>query len=167
MTIYETEVPGVGHKFELELDGEERLVVLLHHDGKREVYLRPGANQDSQKLFSLDGKRARQLGSILEGAHFQAIELDEIQVPLGEAIIEWNDMDPSSPLVGQTLRSANIRERTGVSVIAIQRGEETISNPKPDTSVESEDILVTLGTRDEHRTFSELLETGSTDTSRD
>ena len=70
MTVYETEVPGVGKKFELELDGEERLVVLIHHNGKRELYLRPGENQDSQRLFNLSGKRARQLGSILEGAYF-------------------------------------------------------------------------------------------------
>ncbi|MFC7197851.1 cation:proton antiporter regulatory subunit [Halosimplex aquaticum] len=165
MTIYETEVPGVGHKFELELDGEERLIVLIHHDGKREVYRRPGENQDSQKLFSLTGKRARH-GSILEGAHFQPIEMDEIQVPLGEAIIEWVDIDSSSPLVGQTLRAANIREQTGVSIIAIQRAEKTIANPMPDTTIEADDILVTLGSRDEQQAFSELVETGSTDTSQ-
>jgi TrkA domain protein len=157
MTIYETEVPGVGHKFELELDGEERLIVLIHHDGKREVYLRPGENADSEKLFSLTGKRARQLGSILEGAHFQPVEMDDIRVPLGEAIIEWTEIDTSSALVGQTLRAANIRDRTGVSVIAIQRGPDTISNPTPDTTIEADDILVTLGSRVEHQAFSELV----------
>jgi TrkA domain protein len=163
MTIYETEVPGVGHKFELELDGDERLIVLIHHDGKREVYLRPGENQDSRKLFGLDGKSARQLGSIREGAHFQPVEMDEIQVPLGEAIIEWVEIDASSPVVGRTLRAANVRERTGVSVIAVQRGEETIANPPPDTAIEADDILVTLGSREEQRAFSELVGTNSTD----
>ena len=166
MTIYETEVPGVGKKFELELDGEERLIVLIHHDGKRELYLRPGENQDSQRLFNLTGKRARQLGSILEGAYFQPVEMDEIQVPLGEAIIEWVDIDPASSLVGQSLRAANLRDRTGVSVIAIQRGEETIANPKAETTFEADDILVTLGTRDEQQAFSELVETKATDGSQ-
>jgi TrkA domain protein len=41
MTVYETDVPGVGRKFEYELGGEDRLVVLIHHDGKREVFRRP------------------------------------------------------------------------------------------------------------------------------
>jgi TrkA domain protein len=163
MTIYETELPGVGHKFELELDGEERLVVLIHHDGKRELYLRPGENEDSERLVSLSGKRARQLGSILEGAHFQPVETDDVRVPLGEAIIEWVEVDPSSPLVGRTLRAANVREQTGASVIAIQRGEETLANPSPDTTVEAEDILVTLGSRSDQRALSELVETGSTE----
>ncbi|WP_232700829.1 cation:proton antiporter regulatory subunit [Halobacterium wangiae] len=166
MTIYETEVPGVGHKFELTLDGDERLVVLIHHDGKREIYLRPGENQDSEKLFSLSGKMARQLGSILEGAYFQPVDMDDVQVPLGEAIIEWNDVEPSSSLVGQTLRNADVREQTGVSIIAIQRGEETIANPPPDTAIEDGDILVTLGTRDNQRAFTELVEPGDTDTSQ-
>lgn len=166
MEIYETEVPGVGHKFELELGGNERLIVLIHHDGKRELYLRPGENQDSQKLFSLTGKQARQLGSILEGTYFQPIEMDEIQVPLGEAIIEWVDIESSTPFVGQSLQNADIRERTGVSIIAIQRGEETISNPMPSTTIQTDDILVSLGTRDEQQTFSELVATGSTDSSQ-
>lgn len=163
MTIYETEVPGVGHKFELELDGEERLIVLIHHDGKREVYLRPGENEDSRKLFGLTGKRARQLGSILEGAHFQPVEMDEIQVPLGEAIIEWVEVGPASPVVDRTLQAADIRERTGVSVIAIQRGSETISNPTADATIRADDILVTLGSRDEQQALSDLVAPNSSD----
>lgn len=166
MTVYEADVPGVGRKFELELGGDERLIVLIHHDGKREIYLRPGENQDSQKLFGLTGKRARQLGSILEGAYFQPVEMDDIQVPLGEAIIEWIDIDPSAPLVGQSLQDANIRGQTGVSIIAIQRDEETIANPQPSTMIEAADILVSLGTRDEQRAFAELVETESADSSQ-
>lgn len=161
MAIYETEVPGVGHKFEIELDDSERLIVLIHHDGKREIYLRPGENQDSQKLFGLTGKRARQLGSILEGAYFQPVEMDDIQVPLGESIIEWVEIGDESSVVGQTLREANIREQANVTVIAVQRDDQTIANPKPDTTIEDDDILVTLGTREEQQAFSTLLETGT------
>lgn len=156
MAIYESDVPGVGRKFELETNGEERLVVLIHHDGKREVYHRPSPDADSTKLFSLTGKLARQLGTILEGTYFQPIELDEVQVPLGEAIIEWTDLAESSPLVGQTLGEAEVRRRTGVSIIAIQRDEKTISNPDPATRFESGDIVVAIGTRDEHAKFVEL-----------
>ncbi|WP_313695797.1 cation:proton antiporter regulatory subunit [Halorarum halobium] len=156
MTVYETEVPGVGHKFELELEKEERLIVLIHHDGNREVYLRPSEDADSRKLFSLSGKRARQLGSILEGAYFQPVEMDDIQVPLGESIIEWVEIDESSPLVGRSLHDANVRERTGVSVIAVQRGGETIANPKPEFSIASGDILVTLGDREQQTAFAGL-----------
>ncbi|MFC6823787.1 cation:proton antiporter regulatory subunit [Halopelagius fulvigenes] len=166
MTIYEAEVPGVGHKFELELDKDERVSVLIHHDGKREIYHRPSKNADSEKLLSFTGKQARQLGSILEGAYFQPVEMDEVQVPLGEAIIEWVDVDPSSQLVGQSLREANIREQAGVSIIAIQRGEETIANPAPDTTIEGDDILVAIGTREEQRVFSDLINSDASGSSQ-
>ena len=158
MTIYETEVPGVGHKFELDIDGDERLVVIIHHDGKRDVYRRPDPDADSEQLFSLTGKQARQLGSILAGSYFQPVELDEVKVPLGEAIIEWTEVDADSPIAGQTLVDANIRKRTGASVMAIQRGEETIPNPAPDTTITAGDLLVTLGSREEHSALLDLVE---------
>jgi len=158
VTIYETEVPGVGHKFELEVDGDERLVVIIHHDGKRDVYRRPDPDADSEQLFSLTGKQARQLGSILEGAYFQPVELDEVEVPLGEAIIEWTEVAADAPVAGETLADANIRQRTGASVLAIQRGDDTIPNPGPDTAIEAGDVLVTLGSREEQASLGELVE---------
>ena len=157
MTIYETEVPGVGHKFELELDGDSRLVVIIHHDGNRDVYLRPSADADSEQLFSLSGRQARQLGSILEGSYFQPVELDEVEVPLGEAFIEWHEVESEAPVVGDTLGNANFRKRTGASVMAIQRGEETIPNPGPETTVRAGDVLVTLGSREEHASLADLV----------
>ena len=163
MTVYETDVPGVGHKFELEIGGGERIVVLIHHDGKREIYRRPDPSSDSQKLFTLNGDQANKLGSILEGAYFEPVEMDETQVPLGESLIEWVDVEAESPLVGRSLRDADIRGKTGVSIVAIQRGDTTIPNPDPGTVVERDDILVTLGTRTELRTLEEIVAEDTTD----
>jgi TrkA domain protein len=157
MTVYETAVPGVGHKFELELGGGERLVVVVHHDGNRELYLRPGPGEDSRPLVGLTGKQARQLGSILEGAYFQPVEMDDLRVPLGESIIEWVEIEEDADLVGWSLGDCRVRERTGVSVIAVQRGEETIGNPKPDLVLAVGDILVALGTREEQAAFRALV----------
>ena len=158
MDIYETEIPGVGRKFELETGSEdERIIVIIHHDGKREVFVRPSADADSTRLFSLPGAQARKLGSILEGTYFQPIELDQVRVPLGEAIIEWVDIAEDSPLVGRTLRDCSLRQQTGVSIMAIQRGEETIANPDPGIEVRPNDILVALGTREEQAALAELV----------
>lgn len=163
MTVYEADIPGVGKKFELELDDEERLVVVTHHDGKREVYFRPSEDADSQRLFGLTSTQARELGAILEGTYFQPVALDEIQVPLGESLIEWTKVEDESPLVGETLRKTNIRKQTGVSVIAVQRGEQTFANPDPDFAIEVGDIIVTLGTRDQHAEFKRLFVSSDSD----
>ena len=48
-------------------------------------------------------------------------------------------------LAGVTMREANIRERTSCTVIAIERGEETVSDIGPDTTIRSGDVLVIIG----------------------
>lgn len=158
MTVYETDVPGVGRKFELELDGGERAVVVHHHDGRREVFRRPDPEADSRQVFDLSDREARQLGSILGGAYFESVAIDEISVPLGDAIIEWVEVEAGSPLVGNSLEESNIRRDTGVSVIAVQRDEETVANPPAEFAIEAGDLLVTLGTREEQAALNDLLD---------
>jgi len=160
MTVYETDVPGVGKKFEVEVGGDERLVLVLHHDGKREVFRKEDSNADAERLFSLSGDRARKVGDILQGAYFQPVETDEVEVPLGEAIIEWLDVEDGSSLVGQSLAEARVRQQTGASVIAIQRGSETVPNPGPEETFDAGDILVALGTREELSALETLVANG-------
>ncbi|MCT9097456.1 cation:proton antiporter regulatory subunit [Haloarchaeobius sp. HME9146] len=149
MTVYETDVPGVGRKFEVELDGGGRLVVLIHHDGRREMFHRTDPEADSTRIASLSGEQARQLGAILGGAYFQPVELQQPQVPLGDAIIEWVTVDEGSTLEGQTLESCGVRTATGASIMAIQRNDETVANPDPTFELRGGDILVAIGTREE------------------
>ena len=158
MTVYETDLPGVGKKYEMELGGGSRLVTVIHHDGKREVYWQEESNADADRLFTLTDGQARTFGSILDGSQFQPVDLDEIDVPLGEAFIEWIEIHADSPLVDTSLQTAQIRNRTGVSVIAIQRGDETIANPEPTDTIQEGDFVVILGTREEQAAFDDLVE---------
>ena len=160
MTVYETDVPGVGKKFEIELDGEERLVIVMHHDGKREVFHKPTPDADAERLFTLSGRIARETGAIIQGAYFQPVELSDVDVPLGDAIIEWLDVEAGSTLEGQTLAESHVRQETGASIIAVQRDGETIPNPDADTTFESGDILVALGTRAELDALEALVSGG-------
>lgn len=157
MTVYESDLPGVGKKHEIELDGGERLVVVTHNTGKREVYRRPGPDADSEKLFELGDDLARQVGTILEGAYFQPVPTDRIETVLGgDTVLEWITVDADSSLAGQTLGEADIRQRTGASVVAIQRVEKTIPNPGRGTRLEAGDTVVAIGERDECRRFGRI-----------
>ncbi|WP_137286201.1 cation:proton antiporter regulatory subunit [Halorussus salinisoli] len=156
MTVYETDVPGVGRKFEYELDGDDRLVLVIHHDGKREVFRRRSAEADSEKLFELGDQQAREFGTLLEGAYFQPVDLERVQVPLGEEIIQWHDVESESRLAGRSLSESNVRRETGTSILAVQRGDETVANPPPEFELRDGDVVVALGTRAEHRTLTDL-----------
>jgi len=163
MTVYEADIPGVGRKFEVELGGGERAVVVHHHDGRREVFRRAEPEADSKQVFDLTATQARQLGSILTGAHFESVDAGDLSVPLGDAIIEWIEVPEDSPVAGRTLPDANVRIETGVSVIAVQQGTETVTNPGSDVTVEPGDVLVGLGTREEHEALETLVRGGGAD----
>lgn len=82
MTVYETDLPGVGRKFGLELDA------------------------GGEKLLDLNSGEANKLGSILEGAYFESVNVDELSVPLGDAIIEWVEVGEVSAIHSTSIAPA-------------------------------------------------------------
>ncbi|WP_416838220.1 cation:proton antiporter regulatory subunit [Haloferax sp. DFSO52] len=161
MTIYESDLPGVGKKHEVELGGGKRLVIVTHNTGKREVFRRESAESDSEKLFELDDQLARQVGTLLEGAYFQPVQSSHIETLLGDSmLIEWVEVAADSDIAGKTLGESNIRAETGASVIAIERGTDVITSPGRDTMVDVGDTLVVIGSKDSCRAF-EAFVTGT------
>ena len=94
MTITKSDLPGVGKKFEIELGGEE-MVVVIHNTGKREVFRRTDPDADSEKAFEFSDDLARTIGSIIEGAHFQPVEPETQETTLpGGILLEWYELPP-------------------------------------------------------------------------
>ncbi|SHH11206.1 cation:proton antiporter regulatory subunit [Halobaculum gomorrense] len=158
MTVYESDLPGVGKKHEIELHGDERLVVVTHNTGKREVFRRADADSDAEKLFELPDGLARTVGTVLEGAYFQPIATENIDTVLGgDALIEWYEVPDDSELAGETIEAADVRQRTGASIIAVEHGDEVTPNPDPGAGVHAGDTVVVIGSREEvdsfHATF--------------
>ncbi len=60
---------------------------------------------------------------------------------------------PKSELAGQTLAGGRVRQRFGVTVIGIQRGEERIANPAPDFLIAAGDVLMVAGLPDKIQAF--------------
>ncbi len=157
MVIYESDLPGVGKKFEIDLEDETQLIIVIHNTGKRELFFRETPDDDSEKLFELSDKMARQIGTIMEGAYFQPIKDTTVSTVLGEnTLIEWAKVTESAELIGKTIEESEIRNRTGASIIAIQRGEKTIDHPTAETVLERGDTLVALGDRDSHKKLENL-----------
>ncbi len=56
----------------------------------------------------------------------------------------------TSPLTGNTLRSAHLRDRTGALVLAIRRPDGTfVTNPSPEDIIEAGDVLISVGTAEQ------------------
>ena len=63
----------------------------------------------------------------------------------GELELAEIKVDAKSRLAGGTLAGANVRQRFGIIVVALRRGEQSIFNPAPDIRIEPGDVLVALG----------------------
>ncbi|ELZ01792.1 cation:proton antiporter regulatory subunit [Natrialba asiatica] len=164
MTIYESDLPGVGKKFEVELENDERLVIVTHNTGKREVYRKPDPDADSEKLFEASDRLARKIGTILEGAYFQPVQTERVETILSDdTFLEWYSVSEGAELAGQSITDARIRERTGVSIVAVQRAGEVIAPPGPETVIKADDTLVVVGDREDCREFETLLESRTGD----
>jgi TrkA domain protein len=156
MDVSETDLPGVGKRFELDIGGGEAVVIVVHNTGRREVFVRPEPDADAEEVLDLSDKQSRVIGSILEGAHFQPVATDTTETMIGDNVmLEWYTLAEDSPFAGKSLREADVRTVTGATVTAIERGDDVIQSPDPDRRLEAGDELIVVGTRENHEKFAE------------
>jgi TrkA domain protein len=75
-------------------------------------------------------------------------------------VIDWLPVREDSAYAGRTIGDARIRTRTGVSVVAIVRGDEAVPAPGPDERLDNGDYLVVVGTARGVEQAVELLRAG-------
>ena len=80
--------------------------------------------------------------------------VDFIDVVMHDGTLEFRleelDVSPSSPLSGSTLRSAQIRDRTGALVLAIRHPDGAfVTNPSPEHVIAAGDVLISVGTAEQ------------------
>lgn len=65
-------------------------------------------------------------------------------------------VEEGSPLAGQTLAEAALRERTGATIVGILRGGQRLASPGAQTRLEPGDVLLVVGAEEELRSASLL-----------
>jgi TrkA domain protein len=157
MRVRETQLPGVGVRYNLEFEKGRAFIVVLHNDGHREAFWQGSEEADSERLFKLSEQEARKVSEIFDGTYFHPVA-EDLDEALDGARIKWVQLADDSPLAGNSIGEAQIRSRTGVSIIAIQRGDRTISNPDKDELLQENDVLVVVGTGEQHEAFTNIME---------
>src|SRR4029453_7412 len=116
--LQETRLPGIGTKFMLRLDTGGRLAIILHNDGKRELYFFRRADDDeAAAVITLDDDEARQLGAVIGGAYERPQIVEDLEMALGELLIEWIAVPDDSPWIGKTLAESGFRAEAGITAI--------------------------------------------------
>lgn len=149
MDVREHELPGVGKKFAITTNDGDRMTVIIHNTGHREIYHFTEGEDFPSFAIRLDDPEARKLGAILGGAYFQPPVAESMDMVMEQLSIEWLKVGADSATAGTTLRDSGIRERSGASVIAILRDGKAFPNPQPDERIRAGDTLMVIGSREQ------------------
>ncbi|MGI9121442.1 MAG: cation:proton antiporter [Rubrobacter sp.] len=88
----------------------------------------------------------------------RAIEVEWVRLPEGR-VPEGNqgESPTGSGILGYTIGDLGVRSETGVSILAVVRGEEVIPNPGADLALESGDAVGVLGTPEQRAAFRKMM----------
>jgi TrkA domain protein len=158
--VREIELPGVGVRHEFTTEDGSRVGVVSHRSGGREIYLADPDDPDSfKRALRLSTEDARTMAEIL-GASRVASELAALQQTIEGLAIDWLPVRADSPYAQRPIGDARLRTRTGVSVVAVIRGEGAIPAPGPEVELNPGDYMVVVGTTRGIEEAVELLRTG-------
>lgn len=163
MNIREIELPGIGKKFEIETRDQDKVVIVIHDDGRREIYhFDKDDLEECQSNITLTDAEARQIAAILGGMIYKPKALETIEVAFDNLIIEWFKVEHQAKAVNQTIGGLDIRKKYDVTVIAIvKKNHKKILNPGPEVVIEEGDTLVISGERTSlKKLVKELLQKG-------
>jgi TrkA domain protein len=144
--VTETPLPGVGVRFEFTSGAGERVGVLVHRGGRRELMVYDAADPDRcSTLLRLDADDTYTLNELLGGSRVSEVTLAVSNTIQGLAI-DWLTIPSTSAMAGHSIGEGKIRTQTGVSIVAILRGDATIPAPSPEEVLAAGDVLVSVGT---------------------
>lgn len=155
--VEKTPLPGVGERIEFVSEEGNRVGVVHHRTGQREVFVCAPSDPDAVALsIRLSNDESHALADALGGSTLVSNLTDLAQHVEGLAI-DWLNVDPRSRFVGRTIGDARIRTETGVSVVAVIREESAHAAPGPEFGLEADDTLVLVGTPEGMAAVREIL----------
>lgn len=159
--IRESDLPGIGKKYQIEARSGDKLVIVIHDDGRREIYHFDDDNPDeSISMVTLDDEEARQIAAIIGGMNYKPKALETIEISLEELVIEWCRIEPHFTCVNKTISELQVRQRTGATILAIVGKNQQKINPGPDDKLTADITVVMAGERKQIRQLKELLANG-------
>lgn len=156
LDIFEVTLPGIGHRYSFPAGDGARVVVVMHHSGRRDLYSFTPEGEPSgppAACVTLTDDQARRLGAVLGGAYFKPSVVTDVETVIGNLLIDWVTVRPDSPSADRSIAELEIRRRTRMTVVAILRDDETILAPEPSERLRAGDRLVVVGRQEDLSAF--------------
>lgn len=163
MNIREIDLPGIGKKFEILTKSKEKIVIIVHDDGRREVYNFSRDDYDEyESNITLDDEEARQISAILGGIIYTPKELEKMDMVFDDLVIEWFKVEPGAEAIDKSIGELQIRKSYKVTVIAIiRKNKEKVVNPGAEHTIKEGDTIIVSGEKGQLKGFiKNLLQKG-------
>ena len=158
--IEETRLPGVGLRHDFVTERGRRVGVISTRNGDRELLVYSEDDPDAcSVVVDLEPAEAEALAELL-GAPRVVERLARMQEQIEGISTEGIVVAPGSPYDGRPMGEAQIRSRTGASVVALVRGGDVIPSPTPAQVVRAGDKVVVVGTEEGVRATAKILASG-------
>ena len=141
----ETDLPGVGVRFDMETNAGRCVGVVVHQTGRRDLVIYDERDVDRAcESVELTEDEGHTLGELL-GGNPVLEHLDDVVHRLEDLEISWVTIDSNSPLAGLTLAEATLRARTGAGIMALVTDSGSIPIPGGTDRLEPGDTAVVVG----------------------
>jgi TrkA domain protein len=155
--IEKIDLPGIGVRHDVVTSAGRHVGVLSYRSGERELAVYDPYDPDAiLASVPLSGDEAAALSDLLGHAAL----LSQI-AGLGGGMIglytEQMLLPSDSRYLGRPLGETKARTKTGVSIVAILRGKTVIPSPTPQETLQADDLIVAVGTREGLDALDKLL----------
>ena len=145
-TVQETHLPGVGVRYDLVLKSGQRVGVLVHRSGRRELFIYSARDPDAVAAeIVATSEEAKVVADLLGGTELTQSML-QLRREIEGLAIDWLSLPDGSPFAGRTIADGQVRSRTGVSIVAVLRDGQAFPAPEPDFRFRAGDTAVVVGT---------------------
>ncbi len=160
--IKEIDLPGIGRKFQVNARSGDKLVIIVHDDGRREIHHFDNDDpEESISMVTLDDTEARRVSGIIGGMAYMPKALESVDVAFDDMVFEWYKVESGAKAIGKNIGELHIRKKTGAMIIAIIKKDKRIVNPGPDQVIPEGATLVVIGDRKQVKSCKELILHGS------
>ena len=140
----------------------ERVVIVIHDDGAREIYhfQRKDPDRPASVIILTDGE-ARQMAGIVGGLTYVPRALPTSEVVLEDLVLDWFTIEPGAACIGKTIRDLQVRTVTGASIVSLVEPDRVKrTNPEADTVLQEGATLILAGDRQTIAALKRLLVSG-------
>jgi TrkA domain protein len=156
--VQETQLPGVGVRHDFVTKRGERVGMISHRSGHRELLIYDSDDPDAcRETLRLEEDDVRTLADMLGGSEVTE-GLEKLRQEVEGLTIDWVPVRNTSRCEGRTLRDVGLRADMGASIVAVLREGQTVASPPLDFALQDGDVAVVIGTADGVRQMLALLQ---------